>query len=468
MNSTSKAPFGSWHSSESHRLCLLICLHIAVLCLTLILVARYDRFAGSDPHVAHLFYPPAFHIFFDADRLHVVVPVIAVFACLSGLFVTARFSFGFFAGFYFYTMIFGYLWLNSFSDLSYNHGLARLSAMASLITFLLPALFVSSPLHQRFVLSTRAFDRMLMLIFLVGVVVVVLGAAYNFRLVALADIYQFRDQISAPKIVNYLVTIVSTVLLPFAFAGFLARKAYWWAVAVLLVLPFLYPVTLSKTAFFTPIWLVAMLLVSRLFEARVAVILSLFVPMFAGVMLFLTLGSKAGFFFHTIELRQITIPALAMDIYNDFFSRHDLTYFCQISFLKPIMRCPYQEQLSVLLEGQYGLGNYNASLFATEGIASVGPLWAPVVTFACGLVFALGNRLSSGLPPEFILISGAILPQILLNVPLSTTLLSHGMGLIFLLWYLTPRAISESDRSNAALRLDAQASQAGAEAVSES
>jgi hypothetical protein len=458
MNTIPKAADGSWRFSERVRLCLTICFHIAVFSVTLVLVARYDRLVGSDARTAYMFYPAVFHIFYDADKLHVVAFVIAVFACLSWLFATARFSFGYFAGFYFYTMIFGYLWLNSFSDFEYDHKLAGLSAAVSLVTFLLPALFMSAPLRQRFKLSTLAFDRMLILILLLSIGIVAVGAIHNFRIVALPDIYRFREQLSAPAIVNYLVTIVSSVLLPFVFAGFVARRAYWLAFAVLLVLLALYPITLTKLAFFAPIWLVLVLLLARLLEARVVVILSLLVPMLVGVILLLALGSRAAFVFYTIDFRQITIPALALDVYNDFFSRHDLTHFCQISVLKRLMPCPYQGQLSVLLEEQYRMGNYNASLFATEGVASVGPLWAPVVTFACGLVFALGNRLSAGLPAEFVLVSAAVLPQILLNVPLSTVMVSHGMGLLFLLWYLTPRAMSETGGPLSALATDAPVS----------
>ncbi|WP_240543280.1 hypothetical protein [Bradyrhizobium canariense] len=458
MNRIPQAADGSRRFSEAARLCLTICSHIAIFSVTLVLVARYDRLVGPDVRAAYLFYPPIFHIFYDADQLHVVAFVIAVFACLSWLFAIARFSFGYFVGFYFYTMIFGYLWLNSFSDLEYNHKLAGLSAAVSLITFLLPALFISAPLRQRFKLSMLAFDRMLSLILLLSIGIAAVGAIYNFRVVALPDIYRFREQMSAPTIVNYLVTMVSSVLLPFAFAGFVARRAYWLAFAVLLVLLALYPITLTKLAFFAPLWLLLMLLLARLLEARVVVILSLLVPMLVGVILLLALGSKAAFFFYIVDFRQITIPALALDVYNDFFSWHDLTHFCQITVLKPLMRCPYQGQLSVLLEEQYRLGNYNASLFATEGIASVGPLWAPVVTFACGLVFALGNRLSAGLPADFILVSAAILPQILLNVPLSTAMVSHGMGLLFLLWYLTPRAMSGTGRPASAMGTDAPTS----------
>jgi hypothetical protein len=95
------------------------------------------------------------------------------------------------------------------------------------------------------------------------------------------------------------------------------------------------------------------------------------------------------------------------------------------------------------LEPIYKLGNFNASLFATEGIASVGMLFAPIATFLCGLVIAVGNRPSARLPAAFVLISGAVLPQILLNIPLATTLLTHGAGILFLLWYVTPRRLFE-------------------------
>jgi hypothetical protein len=232
-------------------------------------------------------------------------------------------------------------------------------------------------------------------------------------------------------------------LLPFAFAAFAARKAYWRAGAVLVLLLFVYPITLSKLALFTPFWLVAMLLLSKVAEARIAVVLSLFLPVLAGVLLISLFREHAMAYFSLVNFRLVAVPSNAMDVYSEFFSNHDLTYFCQISFLKPIIKCPYSDPLSIMLARAYHLGNLNASLFATEGIASVGPLFAPISVFVCGLAIALGNRCSAGLPPGFVLVSGAILPQVLLNVPLTTVFLTHGAGILFLLWYITPRAIFE-------------------------
>jgi hypothetical protein len=436
MSEKERPPAMASEVPRSLGLTFLICSHIVVCCVSLIQVANYKKIPEG-------FSPATFHVFFDAARWYVPVTVAAVFALLSSIFIFARFSFGYFVGFYFYTMILGYLWLNPFSDLQYDHRLAGLSAAASAVAFLLPALFISSPVRPIFAMTERSFDRLLTCILILSAATIAIGASYNFQLVSLDKMYEYRAKLSAPTMVNYLITMVSSAFLPFAFAGFVAGKAYWRVAAVLILLLLLFPMTLNKITLFTPLWLVAMFMLSRLFEARSAVVLSLLVPILVGLVSIIVFRERAAFFFSTVNFRMIAIPSIAMDVYNDFFFRHDLTRFCQISLLKPIMHCPYQDQLSIVMQNAYKLGYFNASLFATEGIASVGLWFAPVATLVCGLVIAFGNRMSAGLPAGFILISGAILPQALLNVPLTTVLLTHGAGILFLLWYVTPRTLFE-------------------------
>jgi hypothetical protein len=426
-------------SPQRLRLAFLICFHIIVCCLSLVYSADKEYAVAVDP--------PTYHLFYDPALLYSAVIAVVAFALVASLFTFGEFSFGYLVGFYVYTMVLGYLWLNFFTDLTYNHRLAGLSAVVSAVTFLLPAVLISSPVRQAYALSAKGFDRLLTFILLLAVATIAAGAVYNFRFVALQDIYDFRNKLESPTILNYLIPIFQSTLLPFAFAGFMMCKAPWRASAVLLLLLFSYPITLSKLAFFAPFWLIAIALVSRFFESRITAIVSLLGPILLGLILLILFKMPAALYFATVNIRILAIPAVAMDVYNDFFYRNDLTYFCQISFLKPLMRCPYQEPLSIIMAGIYGLGNFNASLFATEGIASVGPWFAPISALACGLVIALGNRLSAGLPPRFILISGAILPLVLLNVPLSTVLVTHGMAILFLLWYITPRTMFEPEKN---------------------
>jgi hypothetical protein len=424
-------------------LAVLICFHCVICCVSLVYVS-YFKFPDY-------FTAATFHIFYDPARLHIAAAVTGLFGTVALLFAYARFSFGYLVGFYLYSMLLSYLWINCFSNLDYDHRLAGLSAAVSAVAFLLPALLVSFPIRQIFVLSTKTLDLVLGLILILAAATIATGAIYNFRWVGLEDIYDYREKLGFPTIISYLTGIMSSALLPFAFAVFIARKKYWMAGTVLVLLLMFYPVVLNKLVFFTPAWLVIFVLLSRFFGSRTAVVLSLLLPVLAGVLIMLPkvdapLYSYAGQrFFFIANFRTLAVPAAAMDVYSDFFSRHDLTYFCHVSILKPLMSCPYTDQLSIVMERAYKLGNFNASLFASEGIASVGLLFAPVATFACGLVIALGNGLSAGLPDRFVLISGAVFPHILLNVPLSVASVTHGLAILFLLWYITPRAIFEQD-----------------------
>lgn len=412
---------------------LLIHAHIIICCLSLVYVAEFYAYLEM--------------VLFDQSRIFVAALSVMPVAALSILFAFSRFSFGYVLGFYFYTMILGYLWILPFSGLNYDHRLAAASAFASAIAFLVPALFIASPIRQRYTLSPQALHRLPSFILVLATLVIAAGAVYNFKLVSLSEIYDFRNELQFPAWLGYLMGTTSSALLPFAFACFVSRGDRWRAALSLVLLIMFYPITLTKLMLFAPAWLLILALLSELFESRTSVVLSLFVPVTVGVIL-ATLSKLEAlpfdlvrFYFGSVNFRMMAVPSSALDYYNDFFSRNDITHFCQISFLKLIIECPYSDPLSIVMEKTYQLGNFNASLFATEGIASVGQILAPISAFVCGLVIAFGNRLAAGLPPKFILLSGGVLPQVFLNVPLSTTLLTNGASILVLLWYVTPRDI---------------------------
>src|SRR3954462_10083994 len=133
---------------------LLVGLHVLISCVSLIYVTQY--YAG-------------YQLFrFDAARLYPAVLNVAPLALCGVLFALSRFSFGYFLGFYLYTMALAYLWITKFSLHSYDHEAATISVMVSTVAFLIPALFLTSPIRQRFVLSARSFDRLLCLILILA------------------------------------------------------------------------------------------------------------------------------------------------------------------------------------------------------------------------------------------------------------------------------------------------------------
>lgn len=185
-----------------------------------------------------------------------------------------------------------------------------------------------------------------------------------------------------PAWLRYAIGATLNALPPFAFACFVARGNRSRSAVVLLLLLLFYPITLTKAAFFAPFWLLFLTLLCRLFEARTAVVLSLLLPISVGICLVFLFKSEMLsyqqiiYYFGALNFRMVAFPSIALDVYSDFFRLTLTPTFCQISFLKPFMACPYNEYLSIVMAKTYQLGNLNASLFATEGIASVGPILA--------------------------------------------------------------------------------------------
>lgn len=363
------------------RLALLAYAHIVACCISLYFITVTDAFPGV--------------IGFDKSHLSVAVLNVLAFSPVVILFAIGRFSFGYLVGFYFYVMILGYLWLIEFSLLDYDHRLALISIVLSAFTFLAPAVLITSPVRQAVVMPPRAFHLMPTSILIASAVIIGIGSLYHLKLVDLSEMYKYRAEVALPGLLRYAAWIVSNALLPLAFACFVVSKRVWQAGIALALMLLFYPIMLTKMALFAPVWLLFLALICRLTEARVATILSFFVPVLVGVALFLLV--KAGMFpfkpglvyFGTVNTRMIAIPSLALEVYNNYFSTHPLTHFCQINVVKLVAACPYDEPIWAVMAKAYDLGAFNASLFATEGIASVGLVLAPLSALGCGLIMAL-------------------------------------------------------------------------------
>jgi hypothetical protein len=276
--------------------------------------------------------------------------------------------------------------------------------------------------------------------------VLVIAALYGFQLAGLDDMERVRGSITRPAVLNYLIGNVIGALIPFAFACFLLQGRWAMVAAVCALSLLYYPVTLSKIPLLMPGFLCLVALASRWLQARPVVIVSLLVPLC--IALAPVLGrdwdhvSAYGLqLFSILSFRFLAVPAVSLDHYYAFFAVNPQTWFCQIGLLKSLMTCPYGKQLGLVLADAYDIGSLNASMFATEGVASVGLLYAPVVAALCGVMIGLGNVAASGLPPRFVLISGTMIAVMLRDVPLSVTFLTNGYGLLLLLWLIAPERV---------------------------
>ncbi|NOJ43543.1 hypothetical protein [Bradyrhizobium australiense] len=410
---------------EEFQISALSLLYLVILCLSLIVVSQDVS--------------PAFHIGYDRQFAFAAALAVAAFGATVSLFSIARFTFGYLVSWYMLSIIAGYIWLSFFSPLDYDKSPARWSAALSLIAFMIPAMFVTKPFPLRLALTPRQIDHLVIGMMVLSAMTVGYASLFGFHLIGFIDGEAIRSQFGYPSWLNYPIGIAISAVLPFSYAWLLNRRLYALSVVALAIGVSFYPVTLNKFTLFAPAWLLFATLLLRFFGARLCVILSLLVPVSLGLLIKVFDPSWVSIPFRLINFRMIAIPSSAIDHYNHFFSTHQLTYLCQIQPVGKFFGCSLPQQLGVLFAEQYATGNYNASLFATEGIASVGPYLAPAATLACGLVISLGNKASAELDQKFVFLSGSILVQALMNVPLSTAMLSHGAALLFALWLITPR-----------------------------
>jgi hypothetical protein len=436
MTTLDNAPArGRSFSNEQAQISALMLLYLVLLCISLIAVSGDVS--------------PAYHIGYNRQFVVAASISVAALGCFFQLFSIARFSFGYVVSFYMLSIVAGYLWLSYFTPLEYDHEGARWSAAVSFAAFLIPAIIITKPVISKWwTLTVAQMDVLATCLLMACVLVLAYGAQFGFHTVGFIDGEALRAQLSYPTWMNYAIPISTSALLPFSFAWFVLRKRFVFASIVIIVAMAFYPITINKTTLIAPFWLLSLALMLAFLRARTVVMLSLLCPLVLGFLAKLIDPSSPELVFRLINFRMLAIPSSGLDHYYHFFAAHPVTNFCQISIVGKLFSCSLPEPLAVTMAKEYAVGNYNASFFATEGIASVGIYLAPIAAFLCGLVISVGNLASAGLRPQFIFLSSCILAQTLIDTPLSITMLTHGGIATFMLWLVTPRDVATIDPAN--------------------
>jgi hypothetical protein len=253
-------------------------------------------------------------------------------------------------------------------------------------------------------------------------------------------------QLASPAILNYALGIAAVcVRLLCRTQGRLARRD------VLLLLLCYYPITMSKLVLFAPVWLVTMFVLSKLLEVRASFVVALLTPAASGIVLFVLYKNDLApykftiSYFGLVNFRIIAIPSLAMDYYNEFFSRHFLTQFCQISFSQtphdaPIPRPALGRDLQRLRDRRK---------FQCIAVCGGGyHLRRPDVCSGCGFRRQAYHSLGKPLVRRF---AATVHPDLQRcscassgRCPIHKALLTHGAVLLFLFWYIAPLAVSDA------------------------
>lgn len=281
---------------------------------------------------------------------------------------------------------------------------------------------------------------------LLGYVLLKLGA--NFRLTNLKDIYEVRSAMSemasatGARLGFYAQTWLAGFFLPFCFAVGAFAKRRLIIVFVAISYLFLFGVGGSKTTLFAMgyitfvyLWLTrSRKYVTSVFVLCLSVLLA--VPGLLGAFLPPIITK---WYIAIVHFRTFTIPSLLIAQYYEFFQNNPLTYMSHVNGVNLLVHYPYEKAYSLIIgEYFYGGANANAGLWAGDGLAGFGPQGIVFMSLVCAMVFYLLDCLSRSYDPRFVAVGITFSATSFMNAPLSTTLLSGGLGFFMMVLLVLP------------------------------
>lgn len=327
--------------------------------------------------------------------------------------------------------------------------------MQSAICVSMACLFLASRMGAVSGIQKQPIDgRLNLLILMFAGVALVLLVAMNFqhmRLVSFADVYDLRLDASEQQsigAVQYLNSWLYYCFLPFFIArGIISR--HWKSLAIGLVGCLLvYLASGAKAVILMPL---IMLMIWFVLKARAHFLFLLLSGTAAAtiVVLFFPDDSALSWGKSVLLMRTFATGGWTVSLYYEYFSANGYTYYSHIRIVDVFTQAyPYgQRSLGQMIGMEYSgsdLANFNANFWASDGFAALGMWGIPIVTAAlCGFLI-LVNRVSSYFDSEFISLWMSGFWLALLNVPLSTAILSGGGGLIVALLWISRLQLPES------------------------
>lgn len=268
------------------------------------------------------------------------------------------------------------------------------------------------------------------------------------RFVGFEDVYDLRfetNEIDTGPLVDYLVSWLSYCFLPFYLArGILNKRVRDMVLAVTAAL-LIYSSTGAKSMILMPPIMLFMYGLMRAGRQFLPVLLAVMTVALVVVTELLPDDGISFWVKFVFLLRTLCAGGWANFVYYDYFTQHGLTYYSHIGVVNRLTDAyPYGKySLGQTIGLEYSgseLANYNANFWASDAFAALGLVGVPLITLIALFVFYIINRVSSRYASSFVALwlSGFWLG--LLNLPLTTALVSAGGGLtLLLLWFAARR-----------------------------
>jgi len=292
------------------------------------------------------------------------------------------------------------------------------------------------------------FSFIVLLFSLVTYLIAAFGS--DFYLANLEDIYTVRSALAGAISQRgncfgfYAQMWLAGFFFPLCFAVG-ARAKRWWLIAVAMAgYLLLYGLGGSKTTLFSFIYFPAIILWLIYIKKNT-------IPVFMlGLCFLLVLGiclrmigleHVAYWYTAVVNFRTFSIPAQMIAQHYEFFNHNALTYMSHVNILKSFIPFPYDMDIPRTI-GMYFYNapvGANAGFWASDGIAGFGPIGIILMSFVCAFIFWVFDSMAKRYDPRFVIISATFIATTFANTPLPTTLVSGGLGFLFVALWLLPK-----------------------------
>jgi len=277
----------------------------------------------------------------------------------------------------------------------------------------------------------------------------------QFHLVTWKQAYDIRfsgSDIATAAGLAYPINWLSFVFLPLLISVALLQKRFFLLLGATACCVLLYMTQGMKHILFSAPYILVMFLLlrrhSNVFGMRIVWATGLFLAGFTCYVVIFNAGRSdlAVLLGANIVLRIFGSNGLLMACYQDFFSNHPLTYYSSVTGVNWFVHYPYEHpigiEISLATMGAEGLNNnQNAGFWATDGLAAMGLPGIVLISLFVGVVFYGLDCISLPHKAPVIALFLSQYALILINVSFFTSLVTGGLVLLVVLFYLMPRGV---------------------------
>lgn len=281
---------------------------------------------------------------------------------------------------------------------------------------------------------------------LVGLGLLYVAATNHLSIVGLREAHAARRSITVSGLDGYLLGGYLASFGGLLMALSIMHRKYYLLVLSLAGYVVCFASLEEREAALMPIWLIYVMLTQQIFykDSITKFVFTAMAPFMVGVLFAGIVGTeeRQSVLFYAFSLanyRLFSVPAIAFNVYYNFFEIHPLTYWSHITLVSKFISYPYGEDLGSVMQGAYHLGSYNASFLQTDALAAAGTTSLPFVCLGVGLVIIFINSCMRGLNSTICAIVMAGPSIALVNTGIGPSVLTNGLALLSVLMLLIPR-----------------------------